>query len=414
MTEGEKAELHIGDRVPIPTTSFNTSNTVGGSIVPVTSFTYQNTGIQITIEPRVHHNKEITLKMNLELSSVSGSVQSAGGLSQPIIGTRQIQTVVRLKDGETNLLSGLISEDDVSGYSGIPGIASIPGLRNVLGNTNTTKKRLDIVLSITPHIVRVPDITAEDMEAIWVGTEENTRLRSTKQSAFGETPFGGTTEEVPPPGPVTTTPPPPAPRPAPAPAPQPEVRKPVPPPPEPEAEQDEVGDETGDEGFPEEPPPQGGGSTTNADKTPPPVTSIAQVILSAPKSVYRVGETVYVQVQISGAQNVGSVPFHLRFNPQVFTFVAPALEGDFLGSDGSQTIFASSEIQGGGEIVVGLSRTGAGTGASGAGLLATFQFSARAPGTGSFSFSGASVRDPAAANLPCSFNTATITVQAAG
>jgi len=112
VTEGEKAELHIGDRVPIPTTTFNTSNTVGGNIVPVTSFTYQNTGIQLTIEPRVHHNREVTLKLNVEVSIVSGQVSVEGGVNQPIIGTRQIQTVVRLKDGETNMLSGLIKEDE--------------------------------------------------------------------------------------------------------------------------------------------------------------------------------------------------------------------------------------------------------------------------------------------------------------
>src|SRR5262249_52237529 len=95
VTEGEKAELHIGDRVPIPTTTFNTSNTVGGNIVPVTSFTYQNTGIQLSIEPRVHHNREVTLKLNVEVSSVSGAVSGTGGVPPPTVRPHHRQTARR-------------------------------------------------------------------------------------------------------------------------------------------------------------------------------------------------------------------------------------------------------------------------------------------------------------------------------
>jgi len=120
---------------------------------------------------------------------------------------------------------------------------------------------------------------------------------------------------------------------------------------------------------------------------------------------------VPIQVQVVGGQNVGSVPFHLRFNPAVLDFVPPGVEGDFLMQGGGQTVFVATEVQGQGEIVVGASRVGTPTGASGAGLLATFQFRAKAPGSSTFSFTGAMVRDPNANNLPSSFTTAIINVQ---
>src|SRR5206468_2834579 len=113
VSEGAKATVRIGDRIPIPTTTFNAAPTVGGTVgVPITSFTYQNVGINIDIEPRVHHNKEITLKLKVEISSLAGQVSAGGGLTQPIIGTREIDTTIRLKDQETNLLAGLIREEE--------------------------------------------------------------------------------------------------------------------------------------------------------------------------------------------------------------------------------------------------------------------------------------------------------------
>jgi len=158
VTEGEKATVRIGDRIPIPTTTFNAAPTVGGTVgVPITSFTYQNVGINIDIEPRVHHNKEITLKLKVEISSLAGQVSAGGGLTQPIIGTREIDTTIRLKDQETNLLAGLIREEERKSMSGLPGLSSIPVVRRIFGNTETNIQQTDIVLTLTPHIIRIPD-----------------------------------------------------------------------------------------------------------------------------------------------------------------------------------------------------------------------------------------------------------------
>ncbi len=177
ISEGEKAQLTIGDKVPIPTTTFNTSNTVGGSIVPITSFQYQDVGIKINIEPRVHHNLEVTLKLHVEVSNLNGTAPVGNGQEQPIIGTRQIDTVIRLKDGETNFLAGLLRTDESSGDSGVPGLSDIPLIGRLFSHTSRDAQRTDVILTMTPHIIRRSDITEADLEPIWVGTEQNITFR---------------------------------------------------------------------------------------------------------------------------------------------------------------------------------------------------------------------------------------------
>jgi hypothetical protein len=126
---------------------------------------------------------------------------------------------------------------------------------------------------------------------------------------------------------------------------------------------------------------------------------------------YRVGDRVNVEVRIENATNVGSVPFHLRYNRQVLEFIPPAIQGPFLSSDGANTVFLATDAPGGGEIVVGLSRLGSGEGASGSGTLATFQFQAINPGDCGFAWSGASVKDPQARNAPASFLSTAVGVE---
>jgi general secretion pathway protein D len=183
ISEGEKANLVIGDKVPIPVTSFNTANTIGGNIVPLTSFQYTDVGITINIEPRVHHNNEVTLKVGVEISNISGNV----GL-QPIIGTRHIDTTIRLKDGETNFLAGLIRTDEVTSDTGIPGLSDIPVIGRLFGRKSDQIQRTDIVLTLTPHIIRRADVTAADLLPIWVGTETNFSFRGGSPRVESEAP----------------------------------------------------------------------------------------------------------------------------------------------------------------------------------------------------------------------------------
>ncbi len=177
ISDGESAELTIGEQVPVPVTSFNSSNTIGGNIVPLTSFQYRDVGINITVEPRIHHNNEVSLVAGIEVSSITGFAPATGGVSQPLIGTRRIESTIRLKNGETNFLAGLLRTDDNITNNGIPGLAEIPVLGRLFSKKRNEKDRTDLVLTITPHIVRMPDITADDVAPIWVGTEENFSFR---------------------------------------------------------------------------------------------------------------------------------------------------------------------------------------------------------------------------------------------
>jgi general secretion pathway protein D len=415
VTEGEKAQVLIGNRVPIPTTSFNTSQTIGGNIVPITSFTYQNVGITVQVEPRVHHNQEITLTVSVEISNVSGLVETQAGQSQPIIGTRQIETVIRLKDGETNVLAGLILRNDEDNRSGVPGIMDIPGVGRALSSNNTKVEETDIIMTLTPRIIRMPGITEEDLATLWVGTQENMRLRGPTTGPFGVTAFGNNGEpEVLPAvaaggaagaGSVSQI------------TPSDEVERDRAAR-EREAETRRAGEERPtDPGQPrsagggaQQPVPQPGSDTgaddPGPDNTP---TGPAVVTLVPSQTAFRVGDTVVVQVVINNGTNVGSVPFHLRYNRQVLEYTQQAQRGGFLDSSGQEPIFLANDA--GGEVVVGLSLMGGREGASGSGVLATFTFVAVNPGDAGFAFTGASVKDPQARNLPASFITAGVTVE---
>jgi len=174
ISEGQKAQLVIGDRVPIPTTTFSSNiATTAGNFTPVTSFQYQDVGIKIEVEPRVHHNKEVTLKLTIEVSNLNGFVEVVGGQRQPIIGTRTIASSIRLKDGETNLLAGLFRSDKSNTTNAVPFLGDVPLLGRLFSKRATTNASTDLVLTLTPHIIRIPDVTAADLEPFYVGTDSN-------------------------------------------------------------------------------------------------------------------------------------------------------------------------------------------------------------------------------------------------
>ena len=177
ISEGEKATLHIGQKIPLPVSTFTSANTGGsGTFAPVTSFTYTDIGIKISIEPRVHHNREITLKLLVEVSNQAGFAPSTSP-PQPIIGTRTIESTIRLKDGETNFLAGLIRKDDSSSLSTIPFLGDIPIIGKLFSKDRKDFQSTDLVLTMSPHIIRIPDITDDDVAPMWVGTSNNLTFR---------------------------------------------------------------------------------------------------------------------------------------------------------------------------------------------------------------------------------------------
>lgn len=203
ISEGEKASLHIGDRVPIVTASF-TPYVPGQTqyYYPYSSYQYVDVGIKIELKPRIHHNREVTLELKVEVSSISGEVEVASGQKAPMISTRTIQSVIRLKDGETNLLAGLLRTDKTSSKSGFPWLQDIPLIGNLFSKFRKTEKRTDLILTITPQIIKMPDIKEEDLLPIWAGTEEKVSLRGTGSRIESGVPSPFEGEESIPPEPI--------------------------------------------------------------------------------------------------------------------------------------------------------------------------------------------------------------------
>ena len=179
ISEGEKATLHIGQRVPVPVSTFNSigvGTTAAGAVSPVTSYQYQDVGIKVAVEPRVHHNREVTLKLTVEVSDLGPDKNVAGQLL-PTFVTRTIEDTIRLKDGETNVLAGLIQQTDQNNDAKTPFLGDIPILGRLFTQNTNTRRRTDVMLTMTPHIIRIPDITDEDVAPMWVGTQNNITFR---------------------------------------------------------------------------------------------------------------------------------------------------------------------------------------------------------------------------------------------
>lgn len=161
---GEEISYLVGDKIPIPRTSFTPFAAGGVAQQPITSFEYEDVGIDIKITPKIHHEKEITLELEMNVKSVGGT----GVANIPIISTREVKNVMRLKNGETNLLAGLLQDEERLGVKGIIGLKSIPVLGSLFSSTEKTVQQTDVILTITPYIIRSIPFTEADFEPLWI------------------------------------------------------------------------------------------------------------------------------------------------------------------------------------------------------------------------------------------------------
>jgi general secretion pathway protein D len=164
---GMSAQAQFGERVPVPVTTFSPIATGGINQQPITSFVYENIGVNIDITPRTHMNNDVTLALSISVTSISGA--GFGGL--PTFGNRLVKTSIRLRDGETNMLAGLIRDDERKSQRGIPGLSDIPGVGRLFGHSRGERNQTDVILMLTPRIVRVLDLTEEDLRAFRMGRD---------------------------------------------------------------------------------------------------------------------------------------------------------------------------------------------------------------------------------------------------
>jgi general secretion pathway protein D len=179
VTDGEKAVLKIGQRVPVATGSTQAATGVGaGSSVASlvnTQFQYIDVGVNIEAQPRVHPDGAVSMKLSVEISSVQ-NFQTIGGVSEPVINQRKIEHEVRLKDGEVNILGGLIERTTTNNLNGIPGPSSVPGFKYLFSQTDKEVTDDEVLIILTPHILRFPGITAENLRRLASGTDTNVRV----------------------------------------------------------------------------------------------------------------------------------------------------------------------------------------------------------------------------------------------
>ncbi len=421
--EGEKLTLNLGDEIPVPATVFTPFAQGGANVNPLTSFNYKPVGVNVVMTPRVTFEGEIILELEVESSTLGRDVNIAGQ-NLPSFGSRKVRTKLRLRDGESNLLAGLLREDERRSLTGFPGILRLPILRQLFASNNNSIGQTDIVMLLTPRLVRTHELTQQDVSPIYIGTQQNLGLGgpppliaappvpepgSAPAPAPGAPPAVQPGQAVPPAGsgPVPVVPPgsttipgttaaPPQPAPG-EPAGTTQAPAPVTPPGAPA-------------GVPPTPQPAPAQTTPPPGVSGPPAAAPAQILLTPPGTEFRVGGGPYtVPVSITNASRVSTVTVTITFNPAALR-VRSVQEGSFMRQAGANATFTQQVDATAGRIDIAVARTGDTTGASGAGLLAAILFDAVAAGAGNLSATGTAAA-PGGATIPVTVAPVTVTVR---
>jgi general secretion pathway protein D len=303
----------------------------------------------------VHAAREVTLKVAMDISSVTGQ-SNIGGISQPIIGQRKIEHEIRLKEGEVNILGGMLEDRDVKSLNGIPGLANIPILKYLFSQTNTEHATNEIVFALIPHVVRSRDVTDLNEKALEVGTAAAIELRRAAQQPTAA------------PG-----------NDAAAPATAPVAQAPVPPP--------------------------------SAPQAPPPAAAGAASFAFDPATLTQAtGSTFAVNVLLRGAQNVYSVPLQVTYDPKVLQVVNVS-NGGLLSQDGQAVALVHRDDDSTGALQITATRPPGAPGISGQGTVVTLTFLSKASGQSALTISKGGARDPAMTAIPVAGAVATVTVQ---
>jgi general secretion pathway protein D len=401
-SEGAQLILKIGADEPYLTTSFAPIAGGGANVNPLSSYTFRTVGINVQATPRLVTDEGDVLMELVMSNDTLGPPRLVGGAAAPSFPTRSVTTKLRLRDGESHLLAGLLQDDERRSMRGFPGVISIPVVKYLFGNSDDIISQTDIVMLLTPRIIRTHQYTAQDLAPIYLGTNQNFGLTgpppliaappSDAAPAPGAPP-GAPAQGIPPPGlPVPTvpqggapglvTPVPEAPPPAPAGQPQ--------------------------AGTPPlaEPPLQ-------KDPAAPQTTALAptaQVTVIPPQGDVRVGAGPYLApVYISGVSRASTVSVTVTFNPAIMR-VRTVQEGSFLRQGAINVVFTPNIDAAAGRIDLTFVRTGDAVGASGSGLLAAIQFDAIASGTSQLTLSGVA-SNPTGVAIPLQFVPASVVVR---
>ena len=351
VTDGQKATLKIGNRVPVATGSFQAGVGVGvgggaGVVNPLvnTQFQYIDVGVNIDVTPRVHPDNQVSMKLGIEISSIAGS-SNIGGINQPVISQRKIEHDVRLKEGEVSVLGGLIERTETKNQNGIPGLAETPLTKYLFSTNSHEVQDNEVLIVLTPHIIRLPSITAANLRTMAAGTDSVVRVYREKAEAQPEG----------------------APQPA----------KP--------------------DSLPSAAPPQSG----------PPAP---QLHFDPAKTTLSQGETTTIGLSVANVTDLYSIPLLIHYNPAAVQ-VEEVRNGGFL-SGGTQEIAIVQRIdQQKGELIVSATRQPNTPGVNGTGTLLGIVVRGVAPGTSTLQVLQVNARDSQQRTIPMVSGEATIQVQ---
>lgn len=348
VSDGEKATLKIGDRVPVATGSFQAGVGVGtSSINPLvnTQFQYIDVGVNIDVTPRVHPDGDVSMKLSIEVSSITGT-SNIGGINQPVISQRKIEHDIRLKNGEVSVLGGLIERTQTKNLNGIPGVAQLPLFRYLFADNSNEVKEDEVLIVLTPHVIRLPSITAENLRTLAAGTDTDARVYRDDQE-------GVTAPAIP-----------------------------------------------------------GGPSTSVPTQTAPPTGAApaAQLHFDPSSATLKPGDTTTLGLAISNVTDLYSIPLLIHYDPAVIQ-VEEVRNGGFL-SGGTQEIAIVQRIDSQrGEVVVSATRQPNTPGVNGSGTLLGIVVRGVAPGKTALQILQVNAHDSQQRAIPVVSGEGTIQVQ---
>ncbi len=355
--DGQTAKLRIGDRIPIATGSFQAGVGVGstggaGFVNPLvnTQFTYLDVGVNIDLTPRVHPNRDVSLKLKVEVSAHTNDV-SIGGITQPVISQRVIEHDIRLKEGEVSILGGLVQRSDSKTLEGWPGLARLPLLRYLFSHDKTDHQEDEVLIVLTPRIVRIPEWTKANLRSLYSGSETNVQVK--RES---------------------------------------EIRAPVQPP-------------------ATSPQAQTNQNTGAGVPTPAPGAAAAAKIRFEPQSLsLKAGQTATIGVVVENVSDLFSIPLLLQYNPAVIS-VEEVQHGGFLSGGTQEIAIVQQVFKEKGQAIISATRRPNTPGVSGSGTLIGIVVKALAPGSSNLSIVQVNAKDSQQKLIPLITSEAALQVQ---
>jgi len=380
----QKATLKIGSRIPIATGSYQTgAATALVSSLVNTQFQYQDVGVNIEITPTVHYDRDITLKIHIEVTAQSGSV-TISGVTEPILSQRVAEQTIRLREGEANILGGINESQIQDNWSGIPGLSQIPILRYLFGSHDKIRQDDEIVFLVVPHVVRSQELSPLNLRSIDTGSGLNVELRHASTGAQPNAGAGAPSGVA---GPTPSS---------------------VPGTSAQSAANAALNQMKSSQDASLAPPPANGAGGQPAPTAAAGPAGSVNLMLNSPGQVAN-GTTFQIPVVLTGGTDISSVPLQIQYDPAKISLVNVG-DGDLLTRDG-QVVSMAHRDDGPGDLTLNVSRPPGAPGVSGAGVVCVLTFQAKAPGQTNLSITRGGAMNSAGKPLQAQTSQATLVVQ---